>query len=168
MLKHNIAILIAGGLLSAQVNLAAADQGTFTSNDTEVIWKPLPAQLKYFDERKASIQRTATYGRDAIPPSADDLYSKMLPAQARYFEQRTALVLATPAIAQRQEAQRTVELKDGSNLYIYKDGKMAMEGQSGRPMSMKDGMRMETKKSEVIIMRGNELWRLFDPTRPTD
>jgi hypothetical protein len=88
MLKRNIAILIAGGLLSAQVTLATAGQGTFPSNDTEVIWKPLPAQLQYLEQRAASIQG-AVRG-DSVPPSADALYWEMLPAQAKYFEQRAA------------------------------------------------------------------------------
>jgi hypothetical protein len=91
MLKRNIAILIAGGLLSAQVGLAAADQGTFPSNDTEVIWKLLPAQVEYFKQRAASIQKEGVVLRgDSVPPSADDLYGKMLPAQAKYFEQGAA------------------------------------------------------------------------------
>lgn len=79
-----------------------------------------------------------------------------------------AVMFATPALAQRQDAQRTIELKDGSTLYIYKDGKMAMEDRQGRAMSMKDGMRMETKKGEPLIMRGNEIWRRYDPTRNLD
>ena len=57
MLKRNIAILIAGGLLSAQAGLAAAGHDTFPSNDTEVIWKPLPSQLKYFEQREADIKK---------------------------------------------------------------------------------------------------------------
>ena len=57
MLKRNIAILIAGGLLSAQAGLAAAGHDTFPSNDTEVIWKPLPAQVEYFKQREAEIQK---------------------------------------------------------------------------------------------------------------
>jgi len=60
---------------------------------------------------------------------------------------------------------KTVELKNDATLYIYKDGKMAMEDSSGRAMSMKNGTRMETKKGDVIMMRGNELWRRYDPTR---
>ena len=49
MLKRNIAILIAGGLLGAQANLAGAIEG---DSNVEI----LPAQLKYFEERAARIQ----------------------------------------------------------------------------------------------------------------
>ena len=59
MLKRKIALLIAGGLLGAQAGFAIAAQGNFPSNDTEVIWKPLPAQAKYLEERAASIQKEA-------------------------------------------------------------------------------------------------------------
>lgn len=47
MLKRNIAILIAGGLLGVQANLAGAGD-----SNVEI----LPAQLKYFEERAASIR----------------------------------------------------------------------------------------------------------------
>ncbi len=89
MLKRNIAILIAGGLLSAQAGLAAADQAYFPSNDTEVIWKLLPAQARYLEQRAASIQKEGVVLRgDSFPPSADTMYWKMLPAQVQYFAQR--------------------------------------------------------------------------------
>ena len=52
MLKRNIAILIAGGLLGAQANLAGA-------GDSNVYI--LPAQLKYLEERAASV-RAETQG----------------------------------------------------------------------------------------------------------
>ena len=47
MLKRNIAILIAAGLLGAQANLAGA-------GDSNV--QILPAQLKYLEERAASVR----------------------------------------------------------------------------------------------------------------
>jgi len=59
MLKRNIAILIAGGLLGAQANLAGA-------GDSNVYI--LPAQLKYLEERAASV-RAETQG---------DLYKKVV------------------------------------------------------------------------------------------
>ena len=89
MLKRNIAILIAGALLSAQAGLAAAGPAYLPSNDTEVFWAPLPGQLKYFEARAASIQKEGVVLRgDSFPPAAEDLASKMLPAQVQYFAQR--------------------------------------------------------------------------------
>ena len=47
MLKRNIAILIAGGLLGAQANLAGAGDSNVSI---------FPAQLKYLEARAASVQ----------------------------------------------------------------------------------------------------------------
>lgn len=55
---------------------------------------------------------------------------------------------------------QTFELKDGSTVYVFKDGKMAMENRLGRTVSMKAGHVMETKDGQKIIMVGNELARL--------
>jgi hypothetical protein len=51
-------------------------------------------------------------------------------------------------------------LKDGSTLYVYKDGKMAMENKVGTAVYMKEGVSMETKDGKKIMMKGNELWRV--------
>jgi hypothetical protein len=92
MLKRNIGILIAGALLSAQVNLAAADQGTFPMSADEPgrgVSSTLPALTKYLEER-APRPQVATVGVDTFPPSADDMVWKPLPAQAKYLEERVA------------------------------------------------------------------------------
>ena len=96
MLKRNIGILIAGALLSAQVNLAAADQGAFPMSADEPgrgVLSTLPAQVKYLEERAVRPQ-VATVRVDTFPPSADDMVWQMLPAQARYFERREAAMQA--------------------------------------------------------------------------
>ena len=55
---------------------------------------------------------------------------------------------------------QTFELKDGSTVYVFKDGKMAMENRLGQTVGMKAGHVMETKDGQKIIMVGNELARL--------
>ncbi len=52
------------------------------------------------------------------------------------------------------------DLKDGSTVYVFKHGKMAMEDRRGRTVGMKAGHVMETKDGQKIIMVGNELARL--------
>lgn len=52
------------------------------------------------------------------------------------------------------------DIKDGSTVYVFKDGKMAMEDRLGRTVGMKAGHVMETKDGQKIIMIGNELARL--------
>ena len=62
--------------------------------------------------------------------------------------------------AARQDAEKTIELKDGSIVYVFKDGKMAMQDKFGRAISMKKDVVMETKDGQKIIMHGNEVMRL--------
>ncbi|MBA4178108.1 MAG: copper resistance protein CopK [Leptothrix sp. (in: Bacteria)] len=52
------------------------------------------------------------------------------------------------------------DLKDGSTVYLFKDGKMSMEDRLGRTVGMKPGHVMETRDGQKIIMIGNELARL--------
>ena len=93
MLKRNIGILIAGALLSTQVNLAAADQGTFPPSADDMVWNMLPAQAKYLDERVTRPQ-VATVRVNTFPQTENDIVWKMLPAQARYFDRREATLQA--------------------------------------------------------------------------
>lgn len=58
------------------------------------------------------------------------------------------------------QVKQSIELKDGSTVYIFKDGKMGMEDKYGRPTLMAPGHVMETKDGKKIIMNGNEIWRV--------
>ena len=62
--------------------------------------------------------------------------------------------------AARTEAKQVIELKDGSTVYIFKDGKMAMEDKAGRATRMKKDTVMETKDGQKIIMHGDDVMRL--------
>ena len=77
-----------------------------------------------------------------------------------------ALAASSPAIAQQSpqplaKGEQMIELKDGSTLHIYKDGKMGMEDKYGKPATMKEGQAMQTKDGKTIMMKGNEVWRLY-------
>lgn len=54
-----------------------------------------------------------------------------------------------------------VELKDGSGLVVFEDGKMAMTDQFGHVAKMDPGVVMETKAGTQIAMNGNETQRLL-------
>lgn len=72
-------------------------------------------------------------------------------------------VLSVSAFADdqaRRAADRIVELKDGSTLYIFSDAKMAMRDRNGRVARMAPGEVMETAGGEKIVMVGNEVARL--------
>lgn len=72
-----------------------------------------------------------------------------------------AMLAATTVFAvDMRFVDKSFELKDGSTVYIFKDGKMAMENKLGRTVPMKQGQVMQTKDGQSIIMIGNELARL--------
>jgi hypothetical protein len=90
MLKRNIAILIAGGLLSAQAGLAVAAQGSFPDGAADSqYWKPGPAQEKYFAERAAR-DPNPTGGPRPVYAVSTGVTSARLPAQDKYFAERAA------------------------------------------------------------------------------
>lgn len=62
--------------------------------------------------------------------------------------------------AARAAAQKTIEMKNGSTLYIFKDGKMSMENKHGAAIRMKKGVVMETKDGQKLMMHGDEVMRL--------
>ena len=82
----------------------------------------------------------------------------------------TALVLAAaiagaavPVFARDalpQAARQTINLKDGSTLYVFKDGKMAKEDRFGRAVHLKSGEVLEALDGRKLTARGNEVARL--------
>lgn len=60
----------------------------------------------------------------------------------------------------RKTAEKVIEMKDGSTLYIFKDKKMAMEDKVGRATRMKPGHVMETRDGQQLVMVGDEVARL--------
>lgn len=58
------------------------------------------------------------------------------------------------------EVQQNIALKDGSTVYVFKDGKMSMEDRFGRVVRMQPGHVMEAKDGRQIIMVGDEVARL--------
>lgn len=66
MLKRNIAIVIASGLLTAQVGFAFADRGSFPMSAEEHPSNLSPAQLKYLEQRAADIQKEPVTRRPVL------------------------------------------------------------------------------------------------------
>ena len=69
-------------------------------------------------------------------------------------------VTATAFAVDAAQVEKSIELKDGSTVYIFKDGKMAMEDKLGRAVRMKKDTVMEAKDGQKIIMHGDEVMRL--------
>lgn len=59
-----------------------------------------------------------------------------------------------------KEAKQVVELKDGSTLYIFRDGKMAVEDRYGHAKSMRPNTELEGKDGQRYQLQGNEVGRL--------
>lgn len=70
---------------------------------------------------------------------------------------------AVPALARDaipQAAKEVVQLKDGSSLYVLKDGKMAKEDKLGRVVALKRGEILEATDGRKWTAIGNESARL--------
>ena len=71
-----------------------------------------------------------------------------------------ATALSAAAATGDAEVVQSIQLKDGTTMHHYKDGKMSMEDKFGKVVYMKDGVKMETADGKTIIMSGNEVARL--------
>ena len=70
-------------------------------------------------------------------------------------------MLAFSAVAfEANDIAKSVALKDGSTVHVFKDGKMAMEDKFGRAVRMNEGQAMETREGQRIGMVGDEVARL--------
>jgi len=72
------------------------------------------------------------------------------------------LVAFNPASAEEPPAEQ-LKLKDGSTLYLHADGTGRMVDQHGKPMSMTDGVEMETADGRVILMKNKRMWVRYGP-----
>lgn len=70
----------------------------------------------------------------------------------------SAPVLAHDAVA--LAAPQVMNLKDGSTLYVFKDGRMAKEDKFGRAVNLTGGEALETRDGRNLTAVGNEVARL--------
>jgi Copper resistance protein K len=71
----------------------------------------------------------------------------------------SVLAVATETDA-RNEAKQVIELQDGSMIYVFKSGKMALEDKKGHAVSTKAGTVLKTKDGSNVTMVGNEVAEL--------
>ena len=74
-------------------------------------------------------------------------------------------VAALPALAHdavSASADKLWRLKDGGTLYVFKDGKMALEDAYGRATFLKKGQVLETADGQKITATSNEVARLHN------
>lgn len=70
-------------------------------------------------------------------------------------------MIALPVLAaDANQVEKSIQLKDGSTVQVFADGKMAMEDKFGRAVYMEPGHVMQTKDGTQLAMNGNEVARL--------
>ncbi len=82
------------------------------------------------------------------------MFKKLLVAAA------SSMIALSAFAVGANEVEKSIELKDGSTVHIFKDGKMGMEDRFGRAVYMAAGHVMETKDGKKITMNGNETGRV--------
>ncbi|GCB05274.1 periplasmic Cu(I)/Cu(II)-binding protein CopK [Ralstonia sp. SET104] len=71
-----------------------------------------------------------------------------------------APLFAFAADIDMRDVVKTYELKDGSTVYVFRDGKMGVESKFGRAVRVKEGQVLETKDGTTIVMKGNAVARM--------
>lgn len=71
----------------------------------------------------------------------------------------TVLAVAAESDA-RDAATRTIPLQDGSIVYVFKSGKMAVQSKLGLAVSTKPGTILKAQDGSDVIMVGNEVAQL--------
>ncbi len=81
------------------------------------------------------------------------MFTKILVAAA------SSLIAVSAFAVDANQVEKSIQLKDGSTVHIFADGKMAMQ-QYGRAVYMEPGHVMQTKDGKQLAMNGNEVARL--------
>ena len=82
------------------------------------------------------------------------MFKKLLVAAA------SSMIRLSAFAVDENQVEKSIQLKDGSTVHIFADGKMAMEDQYGRAVYMNQGQVMQTRDGKQITMNGNEVARL--------
>ena len=132
MLKRNLTMLIAVGLLGANVNFAAAGESPFPPSTEDILYRLLPAQEQYFDQREAANPNPTGATGSPFPMSTEDQLYEPLPALAQYLEQQAIKV------AQESANQKTVNIT-ASTKYINAEhlGVLVIKNDKGQSFTWK-------------------------------
>ena len=82
------------------------------------------------------------------------MFTKILVAAA------SSMIAVSAFAADANQVAQSLQLKDGSTVQVFADGKMAMQDQFGRAVYMEPGHAMQTGDGKQITMNGNEVARL--------
>jgi len=121
MLQRDIAVLIAGALLSVQVTWAAADQGAFPSSDNETYSGMTPALIQYLDQRAASNPRPVGASGSVFPFSAASIKGASNPDQDKYLAEQARRASAEPNTVRINAATREINVEHLQRVKIEND-----------------------------------------------
>jgi hypothetical protein len=102
----------------------------------------------------------------ALTEMPSRLIERSVEMKARITAVVAATVLSaivTPSFADdaaAASAKKMFLLKDGGTLYVFEDGKTALEDKFGRAVYLKEGQLLETADGQKITANGNEVARL--------
>ena len=82
------------------------------------------------------------------------MFTKILVAAA------SSMIALSAFAVDANQVEKSIQLKDGSTVHVFADGKMAMENNVGRAVYMEPGHVMQAKDGRQIVMNGNEVARL--------
>jgi len=71
-----------------------------------------------------------------------------------------AVLSASAATGDRMEVQDVIALQDGSTVYVFGDGKMAMEDRYGRSVYRRPGTVLAAKDGSQVTMRRSDPMRI--------
>lgn len=71
-----------------------------------------------------------------------------------------AMVAMSAFAVDLSQVEKSVPLKDGSTIYVFKGGKMGMEDKNGRALRMEPAIVMEGKDGQRYVMIGDEVARV--------
>ena len=97
MLKRNLTMLIGVGLLGANVNFAAAGEGTFPPSSEDILYRMLPAQEQYFAQQQRAARNQAASAADQSAFPRGNPSRAPLPALTKYLGQQAAKIQAASA-----------------------------------------------------------------------
>lgn len=72
-------------------------------------------------------------------------------------------VAALTAVQATEPARERLDLMDGATLYLYPDGVGRMVDAHGKPMSMADGVEMQTTDGRTVMMKNKKVWITYGP-----
>lgn len=90
--------------------------------------------------------------------------SSMLPSRRLLLAAATVAALSgasLPALATSTDRPEpgAYQLKDGTMLYVAKNGWMRMFTAEGQRLQMPDGVPMQTRDGKVIVMKEDQNWK---------